>query len=73
MPRARRYFKGVQSAGAGLAWMIDALGVDFGPQLLICVGWNVLCAPLTIYLATKDTDRTEDSREGEAPSTSQKV
>lgn len=53
------YYKGVQSAGAGLAWMTDALGVDFGPQLLIGVGWSVICTPLTLYLATKVTEHTE--------------
>ena len=40
--------------------MIDALGVDFGPQLLVCVGFSVVCTPLTMYLATEVTEHTHN-------------
>lgn len=52
LSRYAGYYKGVQSAGAGVAWMLDALGVDFAPQLVICAVFSVVCAPLTMYLAT---------------------
>lgn len=50
------YFKGVQSAGAGVAWMIDALGVEFAPQLVVGVCLVCAGAPFVILAARAITD-----------------
>ena len=45
------YYKGVQSFGAALSWIIEAQGTSYRIQLLICSSLAVLFIPPTLMVA----------------------
>jgi hypothetical protein len=45
------YYKGVQSFGAAMSWIIEANGVSYRAQLLICSVLAVLFIPPTYVVA----------------------
>eukprot|EP00956_Cyclotella_meneghiniana_P012136 scaffold17228_cov49-Cyclotella_meneghiniana.AAC.1 len=51
------YYKGVQSFGAALSWIIEAKGTSYRTQLVICSCLAVLFIPPTYVVATCVQDK----------------
>ena len=51
------YYKGVQSFGAALSWIIEAKGTSYRTQLIICSCLAVLFIPPTYVVATCVQDK----------------
>ncbi|ORX90817.1 hypothetical protein K493DRAFT_304586 [Basidiobolus meristosporus CBS 931.73] len=51
LARYAGYYKGIQSAGAAIAWRIDAVGTAFLTQLIINWGLFTLSLPFTYFVA----------------------
>jgi hypothetical protein len=51
------YYKGVQSFGAALSWIIEAKGTSYRAQLVICSGLAVFFIPPTYVVATCVQDK----------------
>lgn len=51
------YYKGIQSFGACMAWIIEAEGTSYRAQLLICSALAVLFIPPTYMVATCIQDK----------------
>lgn len=51
------YYKGVQSFGAALSWIIEANGASYRAQLLICSFLAVLFIPPTLMVAKNVKDK----------------
>ncbi|XP_074562042.1 UNC93-like protein 1 [Curcuma longa] len=63
LSRFSGFYKGVQSAGAAVAWQVDTRGTRLLPQLI--VNWSLTTASypllaLLVMLAVKDTEEGED-------------
>ncbi|ORX64054.1 MFS general substrate transporter [Basidiobolus meristosporus CBS 931.73] len=56
------YYKGVQSAGAAIAWRIDAVKAPFIAEFAIAWGLLVFAFPFTFYIAknVKETNNTDE-------------
>lgn len=55
------YYKGVQSAGAAVAWGLD-LGIDFKPQFWICWILVIIACPLMFYGNLQINDSMDDAK-----------
>lgn len=67
LSRYAGFYKGVQSAGAAIAWQIDTRKVPFLTQLIINWGLTTISYPLLaalIILAVKDDDEDGSGAEG---------
>ncbi|KAG6479173.1 UNC93-like protein 1 [Zingiber officinale] len=65
LSRFSGFYKGVQSAGAAVAWQVDTRGTRLLPQLI--VNWSLTTASypllaLLVMLAVKDTEDGEDEK-----------
>eukprot|EP00581_Thalassiosira_minuscula_P019344 CAMPEP_0183713240 /NCGR_PEP_ID=MMETSP0737-20130205/8138_1 /TAXON_ID=385413 /ORGANISM="Thalassiosira miniscula, Strain CCMP1093" /LENGTH=901 /DNA_ID=CAMNT_0025941993 /DNA_START=330 /DNA_END=3035 /DNA_ORIENTATION=- len=54
------YYKGVQSFGGALSWIIEAEGTSYRTQLLICSFLAVLFIPFTYMVSTTVQDKGTD-------------
>lgn len=62
------FYKGVQSAGAAVAWQVDAKKVSLMSQLIVNWGLTTVSFPLLLLLVTmavKDQDKPVDEPEPE--------
>jgi MFS family permease len=62
------YYKGIQSFGACLAWIIEAEGASYRAQLIICTVLAVIFIPPTYMVAMEVQDKgsdAEDEKDGE--------
>ena len=67
------FYKGVQSAGAAVAWQVDAHNVSFMSQLIVIWGLTTISYPLLmilVLLAVKDDNKAEEGSTTEAGPTS---
>ncbi|KAG0327577.1 hypothetical protein BG004_002753 [Podila humilis] len=60
LSRYSGFYKGVQSAGAAVAWRISAVGTPFMTELLICFGLLIASIPGALYLAMRLEDHSID-------------
>lgn len=66
LSRYSGFYKGVQSAGAAVAWQVDARKVPLLSQLIINWTLTTISYPLLIvliYLAVKDGDKSEEGKD----------
>merc|ERR1712166_310138 len=59
------FYKGVQSFGAMIAWIIDAKSTQYRTQLIICVVLSLVFVPPTLLVASWITDSNVVSEAGE--------
>ncbi|ORX98169.1 hypothetical protein K493DRAFT_300089 [Basidiobolus meristosporus CBS 931.73] len=57
------YYKGIQSAGAAIAWRIDAVKAPFIAEFAIAWGLLVLAFPFTFYIAKNVTETSNADEE----------
>jgi hypothetical protein len=63
------FYKGVQSAGAAVAWQIDTNNISFMSQLIVNWGLTTISYPLLVILvllAVKDDNKAEEGTSKEA-------
>jgi hypothetical protein len=63
------FYKGVQSAGAAVAWQIDTHNLSFMSQLIVNWGLTTISYPLLVILvllAVKDDNKAEEGTSKEA-------
>ncbi|GMY07688.1 UNC93-like protein 2 [Fagus crenata] len=73
LSRYTGFYKGVQSAGAAVAWQVDAHNVSFMSQLIVIWGLTTISYPLLmilVLLAVKDDNKAEEGTTKEAGPTS---
>ncbi|KAJ1972862.1 hypothetical protein H4R35_004440 [Dimargaris xerosporica] len=67
LSRFSGYYKGVQSAGAAVAWRVDAIGTSYLAQLII--NWGLLAVSLPIMAVVvwriRDTNRDDSAHRDE--------
>ncbi|ORX90824.1 MFS general substrate transporter [Basidiobolus meristosporus CBS 931.73] len=63
LARYAGYYKGIQSAGAAIAWRIDAVGTAFLTQLIINWGLFTLSLPFTYFVAREVKETCNDGAE----------
>ncbi|KAF9274033.1 hypothetical protein BGZ74_004525, partial [Mortierella antarctica] len=64
LSRYAGFYKGIQSAGAAIAWRINALGtVPFMTELIICFAMLVASIPGALFLALRLKDHSDDEVE----------
>lgn len=69
------FYKGVQSAGAAVAWQVDTHNVSFMSQLIVNWCLSTVAYPLLVVLvvlAVKDEVKAEEGTTEEATPTSAK-
>jgi len=57
------FYKGIQSFGACIAWIIDSQGVSYKVQLMICVAWSVAFIPPSYLVASWINETNEEVAE----------
>lgn len=76
MCRYTGFYKGVQSAGAAVAWQVDTRKVSFMSQLIVNWGLTTVSYPLLmvlVFLAVKEGNKAEEEPTKQvAPSTARK-
>ncbi|XVE90740.1 hypothetical protein DITRI_Ditri20bG0101400 [Diplodiscus trichospermus] len=78
LSRYSGFYKGVQSAGAAVAWQVDTHKVPLLSQLIVNWSLTTVSFPLLVLLvmlAVKDEDKTEDEtvQEATAPSSNKDI
>ncbi|KAG0222077.1 hypothetical protein BGW42_006905 [Actinomortierella wolfii] len=66
LSRYAGYYKAVQSAGAAVAWRINATGTAYMTQLIICFALLVASVPGAFFFALRVKDHSDDIEDNEA-------
>ncbi|KNC86232.1 hypothetical protein SARC_01607 [Sphaeroforma arctica JP610] len=64
LARYAGYYKGVQSFGACISWILEWQGMLYKWQMVICIVWAVAFVPPTWIVATMVKDHGADDDEG---------
>ncbi|KAG0337528.1 hypothetical protein BG004_007612 [Podila humilis] len=62
LSRYAGYYKAIQSSGAAIAWRINAVGVPYMTELIICFGLLIVSIPGALFLSLSIKDHSYDEQ-----------
>ncbi|KAG0224892.1 hypothetical protein BGW41_004921 [Actinomortierella wolfii] len=66
LSRYAGYYKCIQSAGAAISWRLNAIGIPFMTELIICYALLVASLPGALFLAMRIKDHTDEEVHSQA-------